>query len=77
MRLTVIMAGVVALAIIIAAGAKSVYDAGRQAARVETLEKAVDLVQERDKLNVKVRNATADDICRRLGGRVLEDGTCE
>lgn len=48
-----------------------------KAERAETLGKAVDLVQERDRLNVKARNATADDICRRLGGVVLEDGTCQ
>ncbi len=68
MKITAIAVGAVAIAVLIALGLKSVYDAGQQSARVETLEKAVDLVQERDKLNVKVRTATADDICRRLGG---------
>lgn len=48
-----------------------------QAERAKTLGKAVELVQERDKLNVKVRNATVSDICFRLGGHMLEDGTCQ
>jgi hypothetical protein len=76
MKIVAIAVAIVIVAGLIMLGAKSAYDAGHQAARVETLEKAVDLVQERDKLNVTVRNATAADICRRLGGRMLEDGEC-
>ena len=76
MKIIALVVGTVIVAGLISLGLKSIYDAGHQAARVETLEKAVDLVQERDKLNVKVRNATAADICRRLGGRMLEDGEC-
>lgn len=76
MKLTAIVVGTVFIAALIALGLKSVYDEGKQAARVETLEKAVDLVQERDKLNVKVRTATADDICRRLGGVPDKAGEC-
>lgn len=51
-------------------------DEGREAARAETLKKGVELVQERDKLNVQVRTATAADICARLGGRTDENGDC-
>lgn len=51
-------------------------DEGREAARAETLKKGVELVQERDKLNVRVRTATAADICARLGGRTDENGDC-
>lgn len=51
-------------------------DEGREAARAETLKKGVELVQERDKLNVQVRNATASDICARLGGHTDENGDC-
>jgi len=47
-----------------------------KAERAKALQAGVELVQERDKLNVKVRNATAGDICRRLGGVMLEDGEC-
>lgn len=75
-RLTIILVSAAALGVMGGLGVWKVYQAGRASARVETLEKAVDLVQERDRLNVKVRNATADDICRRLGGVVLENGEC-
>lgn len=51
-------------------------DEGRAAARAETLKKGVELVQQRDKLNVQVRNASAADICRKMGGHTDENGDC-
>lgn len=53
-----------------------IYDKGIQAERTAALTKGVELVKERDKLNVQVRNATAADICRRLGGVLSDDGQC-
>jgi uncharacterized iron-regulated membrane protein len=73
----VVIAAVVALAAlaIIAAGITWVYRAGQAAIKAETLGKAVVLVQQRDKLNTNVRNATAEDICARLGGKTV-NGEC-
>jgi hypothetical protein len=47
-----------------------------KAERAKTLERAVELVVERDKINAKLKTATPSDICARLGGRMLEDGEC-
>lgn len=54
-----------------------IYSAGVQSERTASLTKGVELVKERDKLNTQVRNATASDICRRLGGTFSdEDNSC-
>lgn len=50
-----------------------VYSIGVQSERSASLTKGVELVKERDKLNVQVRTATGADICRRLGGQWLPD----
>lgn len=54
-----------------------IYSMGVQSERTASLTKGVELVKERDKLNTQVRNATAADICRRLGGTYSnEDNSC-
>ncbi len=47
-----------------------------QAERAKVLERATELVVERDKIDAKLKNATAADVCRALGGVMLEDGEC-
>jgi len=69
--------GAVLLGLVIwhAADRRAAVAEGRAAERAETLARGVELVQERDRLNTTVRNATAEDICRQLGGRTV-DGEC-
>lgn len=73
MKIGFIAAGVAAILIIITGMVTSVYRSGIQAERTAALTKGVELVKERDKLNVQVRSATGADICRRLGGQWLPD----
>jgi hypothetical protein len=76
-----IIIGVIALAALGAIGgiAAKIYSAGRQAERTAALTKGVELVKERDKLDVQIRTATPADICARLGGRWVPDngGECD
>jgi len=51
--------------------AVKLYNDGVQAERQAALTKGVELVKERDKLDVRTRTATDADICRRLGGKWL------
>lgn len=44
-----------------------------KAERAKTLERAVELVVERDKIDAKIKTATPRDICVRLGGHWLPD----
>jgi hypothetical protein len=73
-----IIIGIIALATLGALGgiAAKIYNDGRQAERTAALTKGVELVKERDQLNVQVRTATARDICSRLGGVMSDDGQC-
>jgi hypothetical protein len=55
--------------------AAKLYNDGVQAERQAQLKKSIELVKERDKLDITLRNATAEDICRRLGGKTV-NGEC-
>lgn len=47
----------------------------RQLIRAETLERAIDLYQQRSRTNADVQRLSDSDICRELGG-VFSDGVC-
>ena len=47
-----------------------------QAERAKTLQVAVEKMVERDKVKKIVRDATAEDLCRLLGGKSI-DGACQ
>lgn len=68
----------IALVVLIIPGlAASIYIRGIQDERTKALTKGVELVKERDELNVQVRTATPADICRRLDGKwVPESNEC-
>lgn len=70
-----ILGGVVAWAFALIVVVPAAREAERQAIRAETLEKAIDLVQERSRTNADVRRLSDSDICRELGG-VWQDGIC-
>lgn len=73
----IIVYAAVAIAVLGAIGAYSakLYNDGIQAERQAQLKKSIELVKERDKLDTTLRNATAADICRRLGGKTV-NGEC-
>lgn len=49
---------------------------GREMERVAALKKAVELIQQRGRTNVEVRNMSPDALCVALGGTV-SDGVCQ
>lgn len=49
---------------------------GRQQEREAMLERSVDILRERAKTDEEVRSLDDAGLCRALGGRVLDDGSC-
>lgn len=55
----------------------AVYRMGVQSERRAALERSVDLLRERNATDETIRNMDAASLCRALGGRLSDDGTCE
>lgn len=53
------------------------YRAGVNSERRAALERSVDLLRERNATDETIRNMDDADLCRALGGRVSDDGTCQ
>jgi hypothetical protein len=70
-----VLGGVVVYSYVQAFTLPSARELERQLIRAETLEKAIDLVQERSRTNADVQRLSDSDICRELGG-VFSDGAC-
>ncbi|TAA54797.1 hypothetical protein [Shinella sp. JR1-6] len=70
-----ILGGVVVYSYVQAFTLPAAREAERQAIRAETLERAIDLVQERSRTNADVQRLSDSDICIELGG-LFRDGVC-
>lgn len=70
-----ILGGVVVYSYVQAFTLPAAREAERQAIRAETLQRAIDLVQERSRTNADVQRLSDSDICIELGG-VFRDGVC-
>ena len=55
----------------------AIYRAGANSERRAALERSVDLLRERNATDETIRNMDDADLCRALGGRVSNDGTCQ
>jgi len=55
----------------------AIYRAGVNSERRAALERSVDLLRERNTTDETIRNMDDADLCRALGGRVSDDGTCQ
>ncbi|WP_309084144.1 hypothetical protein [Chelativorans sp.] len=53
------------------------YRAGANDERRAALERSVDLLRERNSTDETIRNLDDAALCRALGGRMSDDGTCE
>jgi hypothetical protein len=67
-----ILAGILGLSLL-GAGVLWITNMAVQAERAKVLERATELVVERDKIDAKLKTATPGDVCRALGGRWLPD----
>lgn len=70
-----ILGGVVVYSYVQAFSLPAAREEGRQEVRAATLEKAIELVQERSRTNADVQKLDDAGVCRELGG-VLRDGVC-
>lgn len=70
-----IIGGIVVLGYALVVVVPAARENERQIIRAETLERAIDLYQERSRTNADVQRLSDSDICRELGG-VFIDGVC-
>ena len=74
-RLWAGLAGIVAVAGFLTWSHLHAYRAGKQAERVVTLNRSVEILRERAQTDDEIRNMDDAALCAALGG-VLADGTC-
>lgn len=70
-----ILGGVVVYSYVQAFTLPAAREAERQIIRAETLERAIDLYQQRSRTNADVQRLSDSDICIELGG-LFRDGVC-
>lgn len=70
------VAAVVAVIAILAISHWRAYEAGAAAERARMLARSVEILRERNVTDDQVRNMDSAALCRALGGRLQDDGSC-
>lgn len=70
------MIGIVAAAILATWAINAAYQAGRTAERTAILNRSVEILRERNRVDDEIRNLDDASLCAALGG-VFADGSCQ
>jgi hypothetical protein len=76
-RLGASLAGVVAVLGLLTFSHVKAYQAGAASERQAVLTRSVEVLRERNATDDQIRNMDDAGLCRALGGRVSDDGSCQ